>query len=739
MDALKVRDPKSMYYVQCTRQELEGKFGSTFSVSNGLLGIRGAHPETPSWGRPEFYMAGTYAGGPPTLLGFHDPDHILAHPGRIGTDFTKKIGPEDIWTLPNLPFPLFVALTVNGVRFSFESQDVKVLSCERRLRMSDATQERTLVFRDRQGIRTRVDSEVFASFAERHLLAMRYRVRTPGKTVPIQIVPSFLENVANTAGVKLLRVVHKDSRAGVNRLEVETSASARRISLIQQYSVRDVAPGESVLELLVWAEESGLDMAAEHWQAQKLLSYEACRDAHVHAYRGEIDRSKLEFDENPGMVQGVNFGLMHLQMAFSPIAEKVGVPIKGYTGHGYRFVNFWDMDFHMFPYFLMTRPREARKLLEYRYGQLERYRENAKVWGAKGAQVPWETNTRGVEETAPWLCLQEREIHISADAAYMFKLYDDLTPDHSAMVTMGAEFTMETARFYASRLRWNEQKKQYDLPDIGCPDQYHTFADNNLFISLFARWNIQQAIALAEKEEYCAAVKKIGVTQDEVATWKKMVMSFFIHQPNEDGIIEEFDGFFAMGTDLDGICEQYCSHSQAVKQPDVLAAFGPFESLYPEEIRRKNWHYYNQRTLHGSSLSLPGMAYAAARCGLLDEALYPLSRSARMDLDDVNLDTERGVHVSGAAVAWEAIVYGFGGLTAKKEYLAIQPSLPRQWSWLTYAVHWQFRRVEVRLTKQGAEFVADATNDGPVEILWMNTKRVTVLPGAAVKVVVGEG
>jgi maltose phosphorylase len=89
------------------------------------------------------------------------------------------------------------------------------------------------------------------------------------------------------------------------------------------------------------------------------------------------------------------------------------------------------------------------------------------------------------------------------------------------------------------------------------------------------------------------------------------------------------------------------------------------------------------------------MAYAAARCGLNDEALYNLHASCRMDLDDVNLDTERGVHVSGGAVEWGAVVNGFGGLDATAEGLRIVPNLPRQWSRLAFTIHWHFQPVEV--------------------------------------------
>lgn len=123
-DVLAGRDPRRQYWVQSTKPELEGKLGTTFTLSNGLLGLRGAHEECPSWGRPEFYVAGTYAGGPASLLGIHDPDHILTHPDRMTEEALKKMRPDVIWTLPNLPFPVGVRLTVGGVEFTHEKTKV---------------------------------------------------------------------------------------------------------------------------------------------------------------------------------------------------------------------------------------------------------------------------------------------------------------------------------------------------------------------------------------------------------------------------------------------------------------------------------------------------------------------------------------------------------------------------------------------------------------------------------------
>ena len=63
-----------------------------------------------------------------------------------------------------------------------------------------------------------------------------------------------------------------------------------------------------------------------------------------------------------------------------------------------------------------------------------------------------------------------------------------------------------------------------------------------------------------------------------------------------------------------------------------------------------------------------------------------------------------GVHVSGGALQWYTIVYGFGGLTPTGEALHFRPNLPRQWDYLLFVVHWLWLRREGPLV----------ASDGPV-------------------------
>lgn len=709
---------------QCTKPEQEGRNGTLFSLSNGTLGLRAADEEIPGTSGAGLYLAGTYANGPVSLLGVHDPDHILTHPDRITPTGLASLDADAIATLPNLPNPLAVDLTVGAKQVGRSA--VRTLSNERALHMNEATVSRCFIFRDEADRRTRVDSLRFVSCAEPHLICFRYEVRRLNHDAKVEVAPRIDDSVTSAGGVVLWDVVERDARGDGNAVAIRTRSPKRSISIAQTARWSE---DRCRLDVFVFVAEVSLEYALVQAGAAAETGFETCQDAHRRAFAERAGAGSFAIDEDDRTVEGMTFGQMHLQMAMGDSIRHAGLPVKGLTGEGYRFATFWDADFYMFPYYLLTQPRQAKGLLEYRYSQLDAYRRNARQWGYRGAQVPWETQRTGDEATAPWLCLQDREIHISADAAYMFSLYDDLTGDREAMTSMGAEFIFETARFYASRVSFVDQRGRVELRDVGSPDQYHTFVDNDFFISAMARWNLRYAAELAGRADCKAAAETVGLTGQEVRSWANIAERLFIQDPNHEGIIQPFDGYFDLSPDLAGICETNCAHSQAVKQPNVLAAFWPFEDHFDLACRRANWRFFASRTLHGSSLSAPSMAHMAGRCGLDDEALSLLRRSARIDLDDINGDSALGVHLASAAPQWYTVAMGFGGLTPTPQCLRFRPKLPRQWSHLAFTCCWRFQRVHVGLTREALTVRADATNDSTVNVAAADAEPVGLHPG----------
>jgi len=171
----------------------------------------------------------------------------------------------------------------------------------------------------------------------------------------------------------------------LNAIECVTQQSRIAVAIAQHWTFAQ-SGAATTLTLFVIAGEVELNEAIRRARAAGARGFDANLQNHTAALHKEIEGSRIEIAPTSPPRRASVSGQMHLQMAFCYGNNRVGIPIKGLTGHGYRFVNFWDMDFHMFPYFLMTKPRSAHLLLEYRYNQLTRYRENAKLWGAAGAQ-----------------------------------------------------------------------------------------------------------------------------------------------------------------------------------------------------------------------------------------------------------------------------------------------------------------------------------------------------------------
>ena len=244
-----------------------------------------------------------------------------------------------------------------------------------------------------------------------------------------------------------------------------------------------------------------------------------------------------------------------------------------------------------------------------------------------------------------------------------------------------------------------------------------------------ARWHLGYAAELGADPRLAAVRARLGLDAGEVAAFRAIAEGLYVIPPDKDGIVEEFDGFFGLSTDLNGVSERFCEHTQAVKQPDLLALYLPFGSDYPEKVLQENWRYYTARTRHGSSLSLPGTALAAALAGLPDEAVPYFQRAARMDLDDVNMNAHMGVHLAGYAVLWEALVFGFGGFRPHADRIEFRPCLPRLWGGVAFALHWRGNRLDVHIDHARIRVACPSQNPHAVPVSAAGRAPYPVQPG----------
>src|SRR5690606_9102993 len=150
-------------------------------------------------------------------------------------------------------------------------------------------------------------------------------------------------------------------------------------------------------------------------------------------------------------------------------------------------------------------------LLTYRYLGLAGARQKAAENGYTGAMYPWEAAGPedgeatplwgGIdivtgEQTKIWAGLIEH--HISADIAFAVDQYVNVTGDVDFLEQCGYEVVFETARLWASRFEWNEEKQHYEMTDVIGPDEYKEHVSNNAFTNYMAYFNLKLAMRYAE-------------------------------------------------------------------------------------------------------------------------------------------------------------------------------------------------------------------------------------------------
>lgn len=179
----------------------------------------------------------------------------------------------------------------------------------------------------------------------------------------------------------------------------------------------------------------------------------------------------------------------------------------------------------------------------------------------------------------------------------------------------------------------------------------------------------------------------------------------FIKEPDKNGVIEQFDGYFKL-EDVDvaevrsrilnpkeywGGANGVASHTQVLKQADVVAMLSIFKNEYTVDILKKNLEYYEPRTEHGSSLS--ACMYSLLSCFTKNaDAAYPMfMKSAKVDMQPggkewLGRGYIGGTHPASAGGAWIVAIKGFAGMETENNSLKFSPNLPKNWKGMNFKI-----------------------------------------------------
>ena len=478
--------------------------------------------------------------------------------------------------------------------------------------------------------------------------------------------------------------------------------------------------------------------AMKHMNNVRKLTFEIIAKESKDEWQRRIwDKKDVIIDSNNEFDQlSIRFAIYHLTVMSPTHDNRMNIGAKGLSGPGYRGHTFWDTEIFMLPFFIFTSPSEARSLLEYRFNCLDAAKKNAKERGYEGAMFPWEAAWVTDGETTPsWARTGLLEHHITADVAYGVYTYYIITGDDDFMNKYGYELLFETAKFWSSRLSYNEEKDRYEILTVIGPDEYKEDVDNNAYTNYLAQYNLFLALKYLKKLKdknsnlYYYLLYKCNLRQF-LPAFKKQVNKIYLPRENEDGLVPQDDTYLTlidivpedktlseMKDEAHSIAYQLGRNKVMIsKQADVMLLMYLFEDHFTQEIKKKNFYFYEKRCIHDSSLSLSTYSALAADLGEKETAYKLYERAERIDLGEDMKSSDEGVHSASLGGIWQMVVFGFMGVRRYGNDLRIEPHLPDEWKSAKVNIIWQGTPLEI-FVKKDVLIVTNISKENIVKIL----------------------
>jgi len=672
------------------------------TLGNGYLSSRGILEEIPYDCQPGTFIAGLY--------------------DEIGSQVTEIV---------NLPNPVNFRLVVQGEKIDAVAMDV--ISHERILDMKKGLLVRRTVYQTAVKERFDYQSARFFSMVDPHIGVMKIRL-TPLDADTDIIAETFLDTSITNRGIlsegrkRHFEVTAFHSSEKVNYTSIKTfqkKISVGFASLLKVereksntiYATNDkflrlyVKKGETITFTKFFSIHSTMDLGfkgdlkngtVRSLKRAAAKGFEALLSGHEKAWAGKWERADIDIRPDKNLQTALRFNMYHLIISASG-DPRTSVPARTYSGEGYRGHIFWDTDIFILPFFVYIFPEIARNLLLYRHRMLPAARRNAGSMGYKGALFAWESADTGEDETPSWhrdldgkvirIHTGELEHHISADIAFAVNNYYLVTKDTKFMLEAGLEIIFETARFWASRVTYNKSRDAYSIRHVIGPDEFHINVHDNAFTSYMARWNLVRAVQLyrifeaKNNKRFKKMVRRIKLKEADLRKWARISNRMTI-KTNRNGIIEAFRGYFKrryrhialyddnmMPLIPRKITPRELKGTQFAKQADAIMLFALFPDSYPTIQKRRNFVYYDLRTLHKSSLSASMSALVGWEVGIHAKAYHYFVYSLYSDIENKHGNTAEGIHAAAAGGNWQVVFHGFAGVRIIDGKLYIIPSL----------------------------------------------------------------
>lgn len=692
--------------------------GSRYLIGNGYMGYRGTLEEFGAAELVALNMAGLF----------------------------DKNG--DLWRESvNAPNPFYTLTTVDGV--ALNPLTAPVAAHRQTLDISVGVHSRETAF-SVGGATVTITAERFVSMADEHLAVLSYAV-TSDREVTVTIETHVDTDVWSINGDHFA----VDRRETDGDTRVLYAHTLENNIPLQIYEHIVGAGNENTVTLsperpfrfykvvgVYWGE--GCPGAREAFAVAAKQEYKTLRNAHTAVWQEIWAVADVVIEGDDEAQLALRYSIYHLSSIAPQNTAKCGIPARGLSGQVYKGAAFWDTEMFMLPFFSFTNTKLARNLVRYRLETIGGARRKAKEFGYEGAFYAWESQETGDDACTLFNVtdiftgrpmrthFKDRQIHVSADMVYGLWEYCTVSGDYSILLDGGLDMIYECLLFFYSYASYKPLRGRYELHQVVGPDEYHERVDNNAFTSRMVAYTAGAfSAALAWVEKNAPEAYRAFCESHDIALLTDFAEKLYVPQPNENGVIEQFDGYFgledvSLATLRSRIIEpnEYlgggnglATTTRILKQADVVMMLNVFRSQYSTAVKRANWEYYEPYTEHGSSLSACAYAIVAAEIGMPDWAYKYFMKTATVDLTGNSKQYLGTLYIGGTHPAanggsWNTAVFGFGGVSYAGDTLDISPRLPAHWSSLSFKLLWRGVRLTVTATQKGVTVKAAGDASG---------------------------
>ncbi len=740
---------------------------SIFSLGNGRFGQRGNFEETYTGD----HLQGSYVAG----ITFQD---------RTRVGWWKNGYPHFFSRVPNAPNWSGIYVRLIDEELNLAQWDVN--SYERRLNMKEGISYRDFEVTSPRGSSLKVHVEHITSLANPNLCLIKYSVTSVNYEGKVSIVPYIdgdVKHETSNFNEKMWNILRAETTSEYAYIWAQTKREDSQLCCGMTYQLfknskeqavspikiekekmvgfsagADVRPGDrvtlikyvSLVSSLHCDRQALVETSLAEITEAKSKGWDAMVQLHRDAWAAIWKDMDVTIEGDPEAQQGIRYNIFQLNQSYRGDDPKLNIGPKGFTGEKYGGTTQWNTELCCVPYFLLATPKYiTHNLLLYRYHQLPKAIENACTLGFKdGAALYPMVTIHGEECHNEWEITFE-EIHRNNIIVHAILQYTYMTGQMDFMAQYGLEMMIAVCRFWSQRVSFSQPKQKYVILGVTGPNEYENNVDNNWYTNFSCVQTLKATIRSLEKiahqypDEYAHVRRVTNFQHAETARWQEIIDNMYLPMDEEQGIMVQHDGYLDKELKtVDDIpvderpINQHWSwdrilRSCYIKQSDVLLGMYLFYYEFDTETIRRNFRFYEPRTLHESSLSPFVHSILAARIGDVEKAYELFLHATRLDLDDYNNEIEQGLHITSMAGSWLAVVKGFAGMQIRSETLSFRPVIPEKWTKYSFQVNFRKRTLLLQVSRK---YTKVTLTDGEALEFFVYNKKCALAPGQTIEV-----